>query len=455
MLEQIKKRIAGISSEVDELHPLLAELFRNHQKILHFEHTHGLDEMGADFVLTHSHDVLGTTEYIGVVAKRGKIHLNLDDVERQIRECTRIPRKVDNGKKEVVLSQVWVIATGNITRGAKEKIHAEYPGTNVHFVDGGDLSSMVAEYVPSYRWDIDLPVSNYLSSIKARSEELDKSFDLMQLEGEPIYIGQDVERVEIDPYGTEKHKKSSKHKRVDILKELSENRLMLIEAHMGGGKSKLLRKLTQHYADVATFIEEKVLPVHATFKELVDDYGGDLHKLCVEKVPCEVRETVGQDADYLFLIDAVDEKDMLPEELSKIVASLADKVDEEKHYRLVLTSRHIASIDFDKRLLYRLGRYEIAPLTMGKIFKFLEAICRKLDLQSRIIEDLQRSHLFDKLPRNPIAAVLLGQLLAENQQELPSTMTELYQKYMELALGRWTPGKGCRLSKNSRRSKTC
>lgn len=211
---------------------------------------------------------------------------------------------------------------------------------------------------------------------------------------------------------------------------------------MGGGKSKLLRMLTQHYADVTTFVDERVLPVHATFRELVDDYAGDLRLLLESKVTQQAREAIGQDAEYLFLIDAIDEKHMPPEELSDALSHVADMVDEEKHFRLVLTSRHVASIDFDKRFSHRLARYEIAPLSMGRIVDFLDTICRRLNLHTRIIEDLQRSRLFERLPRNPIATVLLGQLLAENQQELPLTMTELYQKYMELALGRWDAKKG-------------
>jgi hypothetical protein len=122
LLEKLRKRLADISSEVNELHPLLEDLFCRHPKIQRVEYTHGRDEMGADFVLTRTDEILQTTEHVGVVAKRGKIHLNLEDVERQIWECTNVPRKIDGGKKEVILSQVWVVATDTITKGAQDKI---------------------------------------------------------------------------------------------------------------------------------------------------------------------------------------------------------------------------------------------------------------------------------------------------------------------------------------------
>lgn len=442
MLEQIKKRLEDISKEVEELHPLLEELFQRHTKISRVEYTHGSDEMGADFVLTRTHDVLGTPEHIGIVAKRGKIHVKLDDVMRQIDQCTNVPRKIDGGKSEVVLSQVWVVSTGTITKGAQDRIHAKYPGTNVQFVDLNLLASMVAEYVPSYWAEVDLSLSTYLNDTKTRSEELDKGLDLFQMKGQTLYIHQDVVRVEIDPYGTEKRKKSNRPRRVDIYDEISKHRFLLIEAGMGGGKSKLLRQLTQHYADVTTFTGENILPVHVSFRELIDEYDGDLQKLLAQRVPREVQEAAEPSVEYLFLIDAIDEKDMPPDELSDALATIADVVEEDERYRLVLTSRHIGNLEFDKRFLHRLSRYELAHLSLGRIIDYLQVICQRLNLHTRIVEDLQRSALFDRLPRNPIAAVLLGQLLAENQQELPLTMTELYQKYMELALGRWDIQKG-------------
>ena len=442
MLENTKKRIENISNEVDELHPLLANLFQQHPKISHYEYTHGPDELGADFILTRTDDILDTTEHIGIIAKRGKIHLDLTNVERQIEECTMIPRKIEGGKKEVILSQVWVVATDTITKGAREKIHAKYPGTNVTFIPGDKLASLVYRFIPYYGAEVRLPVSSYLSDTAARTEELDRNSDLLQLGGEPIYIPQDVVRVEIDPYRRGKRKKDPKYKRVDIKAEIANNKLLLVEANMGGGKTKLLRKLNQHYADVTAFAEEKVIPVYATFKELVDTHESNLDLLRDNKVPQAAQEAAEKDSEYLFLIDAVDEKDMPPEELADTLTKIADAVDRHPYYRLALTSRHIANVDFDKRFLNRFAKYEIPPLSMGKIVNFLNLLCRKLNLHTRIVEDLQRSSLFERLPRNPIAAVLLGQLLKENQKELPLTMTELYEKYMELSLGRWDIQKG-------------
>lgn len=70
---------------------------------------------------------------------------------------------------------------------------------------------------------------------------------------------------------------------------------------MGGGKSKLLRRLTQHYADIAVFSNERTLPVYATFRELIEEHKGDLRELLAHKVPQATLDCTSEDDEYLFL----------------------------------------------------------------------------------------------------------------------------------------------------------
>ena len=47
MLEKIKQRIASITSEVDEMHPSLGELFHKHRKISYIQYSHAPEKMGS------------------------------------------------------------------------------------------------------------------------------------------------------------------------------------------------------------------------------------------------------------------------------------------------------------------------------------------------------------------------------------------------------------------------
>ena len=68
-----QKAISAISNEVKELHPLLDQLFSRLPNITGVEYTHGPHEMGADFILTKHDSTLNRNNYIGVIAKIGKI----------------------------------------------------------------------------------------------------------------------------------------------------------------------------------------------------------------------------------------------------------------------------------------------------------------------------------------------------------------------------------------------
>lgn len=440
MSEQIRKKIREIQDEVRELHPLLRELFEKHSGITHVEYTHGSNEMGADLVLVRTHEILKSTEYIGVIAKVGKIHQDYADIEKQIAEC-RVPRTIGGGKNEIILSEVWVVCTDRITAGAQRRINTAFSGTKIHFVDGGHLANMVVSYLPDYGLDVELSLSTHLGDVNTHVLELDRQADLIRIDSEPIHIEQNIVKLDINPYQQNRSMKR-RPEIVDILSEVQENQLSLIEAGMGGGKSKLIRRMVRHFSDVRNYSEVEVFPILTTFKEYVDDMEGDLSNLIKRKVPDHIEGKLSQKAKVLFFIDALDEKSLETETLIEILSGLLNTLQENPKWHVVLTSRHIGSVEFDKRFFGGLHRYEIRPLSLGQVVKFLEKVCERLNLRSRIIEDLSQSSLFEKLPKTPIAAILLGELLKDSQQDLPSTITELYQKYLELALGRWDIDKG-------------
>ena len=91
--------------------------------------------------------------------------------------------------------------------------------------------------------------------------------------------------------------------------------------------------------------------------------------------------------------------------------------------------------------------FEISPLKGQKALKLLSAVAKNVDVKHRLAEGLKGSMLMRALDGAPIAYILLGRLLAENEQELPSSLTELFQKYCELFLGRWEIDKGLRVQK--------
>jgi energy-coupling factor transporter ATP-binding protein EcfA2 len=397
--------------------------------------------MGADFVLAKQHDIFKHINHIGIVAKVGKLHQNFSDVERQIAECLTIPRFFRDGKEEIYISEVRVVVTKNITGGAQKKIRANFKSSKIEFISGKRLEELIDEYLPIFWTDLSLQVSDYLKTLEEKTRELDQSLNLFDFADNDLYIEQDIyERVELD-YRQLKSRRKSKNKKVNINREIEKEKLILIEGGMGAGKSKLLRQLVLNYSKPDVFKETNLFPIFITFRQLSDDFDANLDALIQSKLPPQLQEAIS-DCTYIILIDGLDEKKFTQDEQLATLEKIKQQVLETPNIKAVITTRRLSALEKAHDINRQIARYDLRPLTLNKTIEFIQALCSRLNVKNRIIEDLKKSPLFRELPRSPIAAILLAKLLNENSEELPSNLTELYSKYSELMLGRWDVKKG-------------
>jgi hypothetical protein len=221
---QIKKaRLDAIKDEVSQLHPLLKLLLPKLPRVAEVEYTHGTNEMGADFVFTRAEEIFGDLEYVGVIAKTGKIQQNYSDLERQIKEC-EIERFFKNGKRKIFLNEIMVVTTSSISNGAQQKIYSDYKTRKILFVDGDRLSSLLDKHLPNFWTDVDLEIGDYLHAIWSKIDNLDRSLSLIPSQTDRFYIEQDLYEVEI--YDA-KHPR--KPKRIDIHEQIERNILLRIK----------------------------------------------------------------------------------------------------------------------------------------------------------------------------------------------------------------------------------
>lgn len=444
-----KKKIENIKDEVKELHPLLEALLPKLPGVVSVEYTHGRDEMGADFVFSREDLTLGDTDYIGVVAKSGQIGQDFSDVERQIEEC-QIERFFMVGKKKIILNEIWVIATKNITSGAQRKINHKYSHTKIKFITGAKLSELVDEHLPVYWRNVKVEIGNYLETLKRQNREEDNRYSLIQLSDENFfYIEQDIQEYPREYYRKNTRKKNRKPKTVPFQNLITNDKFILIEGGAGAGKTKLLRKVIDFYTDPDIYNEHKTIPLLIPFKDLADKFSGDVSAFVQQKIPKNVKEA-DEEIRYLVLIDGLDEKNLEGDEQINTLEELTQNINTYENIYGVATSRYLKALDKTSALENAIIRYEIPPLKLKKTIEFIKTLCEELNLSSRLLEDLKKSQLFRELPQSPIAAILLAKLINENPQELPSNISELYSQYTELILGRWDIDKGLQTLKEYR-----
>lgn len=446
MLPAKTKRFDEIKDEVKDFHPLLMKLLPKFPNVVDVEYTQGKDEMGADFVISRRDETFGFTDYVGVVVKVGGLVQNFSEVERQIDECS-VPRTFRNGKEKIIIDEVWVMATGYVTKGAQAKIREKYKTRKIVFLDGTRLEALIDKYLPSFWNEVPLETAEYLNKLNARNDQIDRGVSLVSIEGDRFYIEQDIYTFPRLEYRT-KLKRLQRHQRkVDIFSVIGKQKLVLVEGGVGAGKSKLVRRLIDHYTNPETYIEKNLFPIPLTYKEFIDEYNSDIDEVIDKHISAKIKKELREEVCFLLLIDGVDEKNLPVEEQLVVLKDLADKVYANNKVKAVVTSRYLRSLDETSELEKEIDRYQITPLSVKKTIEFITTLCKKINLADRLVEDLKKSPLLKELPRSPIAAILLARLINENSKDLPSNIPELYSKYVELMLGRWDIEKGLQSQK--------
>jgi hypothetical protein len=438
------KKLLSIKDEVKEFHPLLQALLPKLPDVRNVEYTHGTREMGADFVISRDDKTFDDIEYIGIVAKVGQIGQNFSDVARQIEEC-KLERTFMGGKKKIQLTEIWVIATKNITPGAKDKILAKYAATKIKFVSGAQLSKLIDTHIPVFWSDVKVAIGDYLTNLNHENKEADNRYSLIQMDRENFfYIEQDIYEFPREHYRKNNLRKKKAPKRATFKELVNSSKLTLVEGGMGGGKSKLLRKIVDHYSNPDVYNDEKILPVLVSYNEFLKQFSGNIDKLLQEMIPPNTR-SLEDEFKYLILIDGIDEKKAEGDEQISLLEELSSDIAKRENVHAIVTSRYLRTLDQSFELEKEIVRYHLPPLRLGKTIEFVKQLCTELNLSSRLLEDLKKSQLFHELPQSPIAAILLAKLINENPEELPSNITELYSQYTELTLGRWDTKKGLQL----------
>jgi len=433
--KQTIEHLKEIKDEVKELHPILNVLFGKLPGIDRVHYNQGNNELGADFILFKNDLALRRTTCIGVVVKSEKIGQNTAEVERQIKECFVLRKTTD--ATEIQIREVWVISSQDISRNAREVLNKLYSDRKIEFIAAQDLAGMIEEYAPDAFTSTSPALQSYAEQLHAvLSAEEQRSLVVPGLDA--FYVEPNVFRVEFNGYG---HTKSLKKVSSldDLLKTLSSAQLSIIEAGAGGGKSRISRELIRATLALADYSDGKLVPKNDHVKNCLDRTSESLSEALKD-----VRARSTSDAHVLFFLDGFDEVDLDEAGRKGFVEDLVRTAAADDHVSFVLLSRPFDEASILGARAHAVDIFRIDPLKGGKAIEFLCKVAGQLDVKSKLVKDLGNSLLLRTLEGAPIAYILLGRLIAENQQELPSNLTELYQKYIELVLGRWEIAKGLR-----------
>ena len=462
-----------LSQSETQFHELLLKLLPR-MEAKNVEYTHGPDEHGKDIVF-YKEDNFGRT-YCAVVAKAGDISgassgkrtlkTLLQTIEYQIESAFKVAYKdvTSEHAEQVQMNEVIVWTTGSISNTAQDRIlsslNSEY--RNVRFRDGKQTLALVEKHIPSFFQLDDVNVADYFDKARTKYSSIEEVYSLVSSGSArtlpPNFVSPNLEIVSSSRLKQPKNRHSQKTITLNKFLSLRSNAAIL--GQMGSGKSTLMRQIlmeiiTRNQNNMSNF----PIPVLLKFRELELSNAKPLdtarESVIESAILSELNATCENDnytdifedlslGNFTILIDGLDEMDGDGTEAFESAMGITKAF--AKRYpkcRLIITSR--LELLNQARLFAGLKLYRLEEFTIRQIRQLVVNWFGKNTPDSRkLIQLIDKPITLYSIPHTPLALTIIAVLFQNGRHDLPSNLTELLQKYVELALGRWDQSKNIR-----------
>ena len=436
-----KNEIIGNYREVD-FHKELQYLFQNLYKTSTVYITHGIFEYGKDLVILKK-DEFDNIETTTVVVKKGKLSGNnmgqISDIINQVNDCFEMATEIPDSPKTY---KVIIAITGTISKQGRDRLNKRLDKwePNITILNIEDLSNLFSEYYPQIFFG-----GRNITFLENKIKELASS--------DIIFENDDVSEYFIEP-NIKKYKRNplnlivqnntnnkdlnevlfgEKESYQDFFDYLLEYKIRKIhlQGDSGAGKSVFVKKITIDLLKKAIqdcSISDKTtlnIPIYLRAIDLIDIKYKGFEKIIT-------KECVNEDIvlkPILLIIDGLDE--IAKKDADEIV-EIANVYSESEHISILFSSRK--SYGCNQILNTKFLRIELVPLELNQAITMIKSLTmnKNQNMVASLInglEELQR-----KIPIYPLSLKMLVEI-AETHKEVPASITELYRKFLALALG--------------------
>lgn len=434
-----------------KLYPHICRLLEKMEAGAECEITHGRDEYGRDIVLRRS-SAFGH-EYIAIVVKRGDAKGKVtgrssgpvDEIISQAHQSIAHAcylKEIEVSR--VRISAVWVMFFGKLTGNAVRRIVSEAPALKFEPFSIGWLAKVFGEHYPEVFFAG--AASNYLQN---KVIEFETHHDLTQRPENlsDWYVDPSLAISRIDASTFSKRLKNALNlKRLSYQQfrhELTASKRFVLSAAPGLGKSTLLKKLAadlyrEALSDSASF---GVNPAKGTLRIPILVSATELasHKdaasfLEAHLPPGEIRDAFSV---ACLLVDALDE---VPQDNQAKLMEFAYELAKSLDCSMVISARPVHVVrGLAGESTLNLPVVQLLPFQYSQAMRLID----RLERDPAIIDILKEgiANLQSHMALSPLSVSLLLDI-AKAEREVPGTVGEIFDQYMDIALGRYDIERG-------------
>lgn len=338
-------------------------------------------------------------------------------------------------KESIMQDDNLIIVTSNekISEYFKNWIKSEFPSNNAQFWNHQDLIQLLDEHYIEYWDDKDMVMKYFEEKFKVTPEKQDDITKFLNLDKKyKKYLD-----IFIEPkifVSRDNNGRKSKIK-ISLNKITEESNNLILSGDAGTGKSTFLKEVGLKVLQINKGNGKKTIPIFIKAINISEN-GFSLIKTLrkqVEENTLEFEKII-EDYNIILLIDSIDEFELEKREL------LLNELD--NIYKLGI--RYLLGTRNSQNLLKNkvLEDCEIATLynfDLNQIRQYLSNFFKHdLAKSQQLWQNLKENNILEKIPTTPLTLSLISILYEENGFEIPATLTDIYDNFNTLLLGRLT-----------------
>jgi hypothetical protein len=408
-------------------------------------HRYGEPEFGKDIIGSTEHTLDGN-EWYSFVVKVGRIlggTTEIETIKDQIKQSFEYPYEDINGGP-LKINKVKVVTNETISGGAIRAISTSSTlntYSNYEFWANERLIELIDKYYEDFWLPGDFLTKEYARALSSviRTEFEIKELSLTKLSDLKIQKLMDLfitpQLIEFAPVNDAKLHKTVKPERIFIDDIIKSDECFIVEGDPGSGKSRLLNKITLELLDARLMADENIYPIKMKLQQLKAnsfDILATINECLKTFIPDYAKNVKLEEKKIVVLIDSID--DLYIEELNKLIDNICNFVST-SNYRFVISARSLDNINFknSKKKVRELHLQNFNPKQMESfVLKYFE----DADRGKKFLDVLRESNIFEKLPTTPLTITLISLLYEDTDYEIPATLTDIYQDFINVLLGK-------------------
>lgn len=346
---------------------------------------------------------------------------------------------------EIVISEqikrsannVTIVSKNHISNGFQDELDSKISTFKVNYIGRDRLITLIDKdcselwkhddiFLLKYESDFleNVKQENQLRRLKLPSEKCQKLLD--------IYINP-----QLFSYEEEIKTHTITRKRADLNMLINEDCPIILSGDSGTGKSSLLKRLgSMMIVQNEGSIDIKFLPIYITAFDLLKQ-GFKINDVVISKTEVffQMNSIVELARNYkvCLLVDSIDEFDI--KDQIKVLKQLQDLY-ESNGVKYLIGTREPERIE--KNITKKKPKsYEISKFNFEQIKRFVSAFFSGDEFKTNnLLDALRENKIIERLPITPLTLSLISILYDETDFEIPATITDIYDNFNDLIIGK-------------------